>query len=85
MRHLRSGRYITSDVLCKVCRQVLGWYYEHAFDESQKEKEGKICLEMTKLRGGDEPVEENEMSQGRYTNFFLALNGELDTIQNDSC
>ena len=71
--------------MCKVCRQVLGWYYEHAFDESQKEKEGKICLEMTKLRGGDEPVEENEMSQGRYTSFFLALNGELDTIQNDSC
>ena len=84
-RHLRSGRYITSDVLCKVCRQVLGWYYEHAFDESQKEKEGRVCLELIKLRGGDEPVEDNEMSEGLNTNFFLALNGELDVIRRNSC
>ena len=40
---------------------------------------------MTKLRGGDEPVEDNKMSEINYANFFLALNGELDTIQNDSC
>ena len=77
-RHLRSGRYITSDVICKVCRQVLGWYYEHAFDRSQKEKEGKVCLELTKLRSGSEQVEENiEINSGNYINFFLTSNGKL--------
>ena len=80
-RHLRSGRYITSDVLCKVCRQVLGWYYEHAFDRSQKEKEGKVCLELTKLRSGDEQVEENTMVQENYTNFFLDFNGKLNVTK----
>jgi len=67
--------------LCNVCRQVIGWYYEHAFDQSQKEKEGKVCLELTKLRRGDEPVEESKMSEVNYTSFFLASNGILDVIK----
>ena len=74
---MRSGRYITSDVLCNVCHQVLGWYYEYAFDSSQKEKEGKVCLELTKLRGGEEKVEENEAVGEKFTNFYLTSKGKI--------
>ena len=78
---MRSGRYITSDVLCNICHQVLGWYYEYAFDRSQKEKETKFCLELTKLRGGDEKIEENETVVEKYTNFFMASNGKLNVLR----
>ena len=35
-------------------------------------------------RGGDEPAEENKMSEVDYTNFFLASNGKLDVIKPNS-
>ena len=70
-RHLRSGRYITCDVRCKVCREVLGWFYEHSFDPSQKEKEGKVVLEIAKLRSG----EEKETVNDDEYKFLLTANG----------
>ena len=71
---MRSGRYVTYDVLCSVCREVLGWFYEHAFDESQRAKEGKVVLEMAKLRGGDEQDQIVE----KDNKFFLTSNGQLE-------
>ena len=71
---MRSGRYITIDVLCKGCREVLGWFYEFSFDESQKEKEGKVVLEMAKLLEGEEKeqVVENDRK------FLLTSFGDLE-------
>ena len=76
-RYLRSGRYITMDVLCIKCQHVLGFYYEYAFDPSQKEKEGKACLQMRKLRGGDEKAEEKQTVVNKNTQFLLTSNGNL--------
>ena len=80
-RQLRSGLYITSDIFCKICRQEIGWYYEHAFDTSQKDKEGKFRLDLSKLRRGDEQVEDN-MKKGfrNIANFFLASDGNVEVI-----
>lgn len=38
-----------SDVHCTDCREVLGWKYDKAFEESQKYKEGKAVLEKFKI------------------------------------
>ena len=76
-KQMRSGRYIILDVLCKVCQEVLGWFYEFAFDPAQREKEGKIVLEMAKLRGGDEKetIVENDR------NFLLTSQGQLEVTK----
>ena len=71
---MRSGLYIILDVLCKGCREVLGWYYEYAFDPSQWEKQGKVVIEMSKLRSGDE---EEAIIENRR-NFFLTSQGKLE-------
>ena len=74
---MRSGRYITLDVLCKVCREVLGWFYEFSFSPSQKDKEGKVVLEMAKLKGGDEKeaIVQNER------HFLLTSQGQLEVTK----
>ena len=48
-RHLRTGLHTVADVYCSDCREVLGWKYERAYEESQKYKEGKYILEKSKI------------------------------------
>ncbi|GMP61102.1 hypothetical protein CsSME_00023700 [Camellia sinensis var. sinensis] len=48
-RHLMTGLHTVADVYCSDCREVLGWKYERAYEDSQKYKEGKIVLEKFKI------------------------------------
>ncbi|KNA14077.1 hypothetical protein SOVF_110750 [Spinacia oleracea] len=48
-RHLMTGLHTVADVSCSDCREVLGWKYERAYEESQKYKEGKYILEKSKI------------------------------------
>ncbi|KAF5946196.1 hypothetical protein HYC85_016424 [Camellia sinensis] len=48
-RHLMTGLHTVADVYCSDCREVLGWKYERAYEDSQKYKEGKIVLENSRL------------------------------------
>ncbi|CAA6657277.1 unnamed protein product [Spirodela intermedia] len=48
-RHLLTGLHLVNDIYCSSCRQILGWRYEKAFEESQKYKEGKYILEKARL------------------------------------
>ncbi|TYH58231.1 hypothetical protein ES332_D08G139000v1 [Gossypium tomentosum] len=43
-----QGRNV-ADVYCCDCREVLGWKYERAYEETQKYKEGKFILEKSKI------------------------------------
>ena len=72
---MRSGRYVTLDVVCESCRVVLGWFYEYSFDATQKEKEGKVVLEMSKLLAGD-AKEERVVENVRK--FMLTSTGDLE-------
>lgn len=40
-----TGRHMVRDVMCKNCKQKLGWSYEFAVEESQRYKEGRVILE----------------------------------------
>ena len=44
-RQMTTGLHVVKDVFCIGCRQLLGWQYELAYEESQKYKEGKYILE----------------------------------------
>ena len=79
-RNMRSGRYITYDVLCKVCRETIGWFYEFAFDATQRAKEGKVVLEFAKLRRGDEKeaIVKNDRA------FLLTTQGNLEVRRSGS-
>mmetsp|Transcript_30085 Transcript_30085/g.89227 ORF Transcript_30085/g.89227 Transcript_30085/m.89227 type:complete len:112 (-) Transcript_30085:818-1153(-) len=48
-RLLITGLHTVADILCTSCNEVLGWKYEHAFDPSQKYKEGKFIVEKAKI------------------------------------
>ncbi|THD19329.1 putative Yippee zinc-binding protein [Fasciola gigantica] len=44
-RVMLTGRHFVRDVVCIKCNTKLGWMYEHALEESQRYKEGKVILE----------------------------------------
>ncbi|CAL1373673.1 unnamed protein product [Linum trigynum] len=48
-RNLMTGLHTVADVHCSDCREVLGWKYERAYEETQKYKEGKFILEKSKI------------------------------------
>ncbi|KAL1541225.1 protein yippee-like-protein [Salvia divinorum] len=48
-RQMMTGLHMVADVYCADCREVLGWKYEKAYEESQKYKEGKFVLEKFKI------------------------------------
>ena len=73
-RRMHSGLYTILDVLCTDCREVLGWYYEYAYEPSEREKEGKVVLEVAKMRRGDE----REELRDNNTHFLLTSHGQLE-------
>ena len=44
-RMLSTGLHTVCDTYCICCHTNVGWYYEAAFEERQKYKEGKFILE----------------------------------------
>uniref|UniRef100_A0A914HCG2 Protein yippee-like n=1 Tax=Globodera rostochiensis TaxID=31243 RepID=A0A914HCG2_GLORO len=60
-RVLLTGLHAVADIQCECCKTTLGWKYEHAYESSQKYKEGKYIIElihMVKDNGwASQPVE----------------------------
>ncbi|OQU79113.1 LOW QUALITY PROTEIN: hypothetical protein SORBI_3008G097401 [Sorghum bicolor] len=48
-RQLMTGLHTVADIYCNDCREVLGWKYERAYEETQKYKEGKFIFEKSKI------------------------------------
>ncbi|WVZ90214.1 hypothetical protein U9M48_036536 [Paspalum notatum var. saurae] len=48
-RQLITGLHTVADIFCNDCREVLGWKYERAYEETQKYKEGKFIFEKSKI------------------------------------
>ncbi|GJN04635.1 hypothetical protein PR202_ga22199 [Eleusine coracana subsp. coracana] len=48
-RHLMTGLHTVADIYCRDCREVLGWKYERAYEDSQRYKEGKFIFEKAKI------------------------------------
>ena len=46
---LLTGLHAIADICCNNCRTTLGWKYEHAFESSQKYKEGKFIIELAHM------------------------------------
>nr|POF15180.1 protein yippee-like [Quercus suber] len=44
-RNMTTGRHIVRDVFCRQCKEVVGWKYDRAYENSEKYKEGKFILE----------------------------------------
>ena len=68
------GLHAVADIFCDCCKTTLGWKYEHAFESSQKYKEGKFIIELAHM------IKENgwEKESWRYVtldnkNFLLLI------------
>lgn len=48
-RVLTTGLHTVCDIFCASCDDNVGWTYLHAFEESQKYKEGKFIIEKEKM------------------------------------
>ncbi|KAI8354945.1 yippee zinc-binding/DNA-binding /Mis18, centromere assembly-domain-containing protein [Mortierella sp. GBAus27b] len=48
-RTLMTGLHSVADITCNTCQNVVGWIYLHAFEESQKYKEGKYVVEAAMI------------------------------------
>ncbi|KAI8436556.1 hypothetical protein MSG28_010083 [Choristoneura fumiferana] len=48
-RVLLTGLHAVADIYCDCCKTMLGWKYEHAFESSQKYKEGKFIIELAHM------------------------------------
>ena len=48
-RVLLTGLHAVADIYCESCKTTLGWKYEHAFENSQKYKEGKFIIELAHM------------------------------------
>ncbi|KAG8523145.1 Protein yippee-like 1, partial [Galemys pyrenaicus] len=48
-RVLLTGLHAVADIHCENCKTTLGWKYEHAFESSQKYKEGKFIIELAHM------------------------------------
>jgi len=48
-RILTTGLHTVSDIYCVVCEDNIGWYYDEAFEPTQKYKEGKFIIEKEKI------------------------------------
>ncbi|KOX70333.1 Protein yippee-like 1 [Melipona quadrifasciata] len=44
-----TGLHAVADIYCECCKTTLGWKYEHAFESSQKYKEGKFIIELAHM------------------------------------
>ncbi|KAI4285282.1 MAG: hypothetical protein L6R35_004694 [Caloplaca aegaea] len=48
-RNMTTGRHQVRDVICKQCKETVGWKYDKAYEASEKYKEGKFILEAELL------------------------------------
>uniref|UniRef100_A0A158PBT4 Protein yippee-like n=1 Tax=Angiostrongylus cantonensis TaxID=6313 RepID=A0A158PBT4_ANGCA len=58
-RVLLTGLHAVADIYCQCCKTTLGWKYEHAFESSQKYKEGKFIIELAHM------VKDNQWEDGK--------------------
>ncbi|GAB5370564.1 hypothetical protein AAMO2058_001503700 [Amorphochlora amoebiformis] len=49
-RIFTTGLHSVCDIYCIACHSNVGWYYEEAYEESQKYKEGKFIVEKALMR-----------------------------------
>ena len=42
---MMTGLHTVKSVICKSCRQVIGWTYVFAYEQREKYKEGKFIIE----------------------------------------
>jgi len=47
-RVLTTGLHTVCDIFCLGCQVNVGWFYQQAFEQSQKYKEGKFIIEKEK-------------------------------------
>jgi len=48
-RLLTTGLHTVCDIYCVACHENIGWFYEEAYEESQKYKVGKFIIEKEKM------------------------------------
>ncbi|CAF0893238.1 unnamed protein product [Adineta ricciae] len=74
-RVLLTGLHEVADIYCECCKTLLGWKYEHAFESSQKYKEGKYIIELVHM------IKDNVILLSNSIKLFIFENWRLLTKQ----
>jgi len=65
-RMMLTGKHTVRDVICIVCNEKVGWFYEFAADDGQRYKEGKVILEKALIRDAEGFSSDTEPSFQRF-------------------
>merc|ERR1712066_525726 len=90
-RDMRTGLHTVRDVYCKICvtyksrnARQMGWYYEFAFDDTQRYKEGRIILEKRLLKEITGVDEQNPVFKPGNSGRPENQEGEEEDSENDT-
>ncbi|KAL8765695.1 MAG: hypothetical protein Q9209_007302 [Squamulea sp. 1 TL-2023] len=50
-RNMTTGRHQVRDVICKQCKETVGWKYDKAYEPTEKYKEGKKTMRAVVFKG----------------------------------
>ena len=67
-RPLTTGLHTVSDLYCSECDTEVGWYYNHAYEQSQKYKEHKFILVENKIKQDDQADHTAHPTHSTHTN-----------------
>ena len=75
---MMTGLHTVKSVICKQCRQVVGWTYVYAYEQSEKYKEGKFIIEKAYMVKDQIPFQESEEEKevGDDENFSILSQNE---------
>ncbi|KAI9759945.1 MAG: Intracellular distribution of mitochondria [Chaenotheca gracillima] len=48
-RVMTTGKHVVRDIICRQCKETVGWKYDKAYESTEKYKEGKYILEQELL------------------------------------
>ncbi|KAL8737828.1 MAG: hypothetical protein Q9181_001319 [Wetmoreana brouardii] len=64
-RNMTTGRHQVRDVICKQCKETVGWKYDKAYEAAEKYKEGNSqCLQR---------IDEEQVAESRLLGSVTAL------------
>lgn len=74
-RVLLTGLHAVADIFCECCKTTLGWKYEHAYESTQKYKEGKYIIELAHMIKDNGWEEEQNEEKKRWHELKRTLSG----------
>jgi RNase P subunit RPR2 len=80
---MMTGLHTIKSVICKKCRQVIGWTYVFAYEQREKYKEGKFIIEKEYMLKHKVPELPDDTIEDEEEMKMEGISGEPNTEEKD--